>query len=409
MKKIIFIMLSAITICCCTNRSQEKRNLKFTNEEILSLNLDSTQDIKIIRDSLNKIDLNNFLKEQSFNFGDMIKSIKFIPLETNRKSLISNIEHIIITDSNIYIGNDDILHNVLIFNKQGKYINQISRGQGPAEILKLKKIAYDEIRKELVVYHSKFLSFFTKDGKFIKKEKIPFNAIAFTIIEEGYLFYVENGIDNSHLGYSDNYQILITDKSFRLKVKGFPYRLSENIFYGGKYIHTNEKTTDITFVFVDTIYQYVDNNIKTKYCFDISKRKIPNDILKTGSGSEFSSTINNYDYYYFLGKFEETDSHIFVSYSNNYTKTGVNLFIDNTTNKIIGGTEMRYNLSNFPGLSTPIAAKGNYFISYIQPYEIIPYLKLLNNPSIPEEDIMKFKKLIEDDNPVLILYELKPF
>jgi hypothetical protein len=408
-KKTIFIIASAITVCCCNQKQQIETSKKFTTEEIQSLGLDSTVDITIKRDSLIKIDLNSELKEQSFDFGKLIKSIKFIPLQTNRNSLISNIEHIIITDSHIYIGNDDILNNVLIFDKEGKYINKIERGQGPTEILKLNAIVYDKIREELIVKHYYFLSFYTKDGQFKRKEKIPFNAISFTIIEDGYLFYIENGIDNTHMGYPCNYQILITDRQFRVKAKGYPYNLAEDIRYGGKYIHVNNEKINLTFVFKDTVYQYIDNTIKTKYCIDISKKKIPYGILKTASGPEFASTIRNHDYYYFLGRFEETDDHIFVAYSNDYIRKRIELFIDKTTNNITGGTEHTHFLSDFPGLSTPIAVKDNYFISFIQPYNFIQYLNILNNPSIAKEDIEKLKKLVEDDNPVLILYDLKSF
>jgi hypothetical protein len=410
MKKYTSIILSTIIICCCcSNRNNEERKQKFSNEEILSLALDSTQNLNVINDYVETIDLKPLLKESQFDFGDMIKSIKFIPLETNDESLISNIEHIIITENNIYIGNDNIGRNILIFNRQGEYINQIKHGQGPNEILRLKSIAYDDDQEELIVYHTKFLSFFTKDGKFKRKEKVPLNACSFTLVKDGYMFYAENGIDNRHLGYADNYQVLITDRSFRLRTKGFPYLLSGNLNYGGKYIHKNERNINITFVFIDSIYQYLDNNtFKAKYRFDISNKKIPVNILKNATDMEFRTTVENHNYYYFLGKFEETESHLFVAFSNDFTKTRINFFVDKMTKNIKGGTGQLYKISDFPGISLPIAAKGNYFISYIQPYEIIPSLEFLNNPSI-EEDIVKLKKLKDDDNPVLILYELKSF
>jgi len=402
MKAFAFLLLMAVMVSC----SRNNQNLKFTPEQIALLSLDSTQDIKVIADSFKAFDLNPLLGKRSFNFGEMIKSIKFVPLETNKKSLIAEIEQIIVSDSNIYISSSD---RVLIFDNEGKYISLIQRGQGPGEILQLKGIAYDNIKSELIVYNNKFLSFYNKDGDFIRRESVPLNARCFTIIPEGYIFQTMNGVDNRHLGYSKNYQILVTDKVFQLKSKGFPYRFAENNDYGSEYVGTNPDFINLRFNFVDTIYQYVDNQrVDAKYFFDISKKKIPEKMLASSS-YDFWSITKQSDYYYFTGHFEETNSHIFVAHWNRFIGTRSNFFIDKRTNNIEGGTSLQWRSGTFPGLSTPIAANGRYFIGALQPFDIIPRLEVLDNPMISDEDVAMLKQLKEDDNQVLIFYELKEF
>lgn len=409
MKLTSFIILLLLLFSSCSKET--KKQTKFSLEEIASLKLDSTLDLTIKQDSIITFNLNPFLKDRPFNFGEMIKTIKFLPLETKGENLISEIQQVLVTDSNIYICNDQSSDNILIFDINGKYVKQIQRGEGPKDILQLKGIAYDDSRQELIVYHSKFLSFFTKDGDFKKRESVPLNARYFALIDDGYLFYAESGIDNTHLGYSENYQILMTDKTYHLKSKGYPYRFSEKNNYGGNNpLGVNRNQLTIGFNFVDTIYRYIDNRtIKANYAFDISDKKIPDELLFDGSTDEFLKETEQNDYNYFVGKYVESDTHIFIAFNNRFTTFRNDFFIDKRTKNIRGGTKLEYDVVNFPCLLSPVASMGPYYISYEQPQNIFPRLKFLKNKFVSDEDIAKLNQLKEDDNPVLIFYELSSY
>lgn len=409
MKSISIITLLLLLFASCSKET--KKHTKFSLKEIASLKLDSTLDLIIKRDSIVTFNLNPLLKDRSFNFGEMIKTIKFLPLETNNENLISEIQQVLVTDSNIYICNDRSLNNVLIFDIDGKYMKQIRYGEGPKDILQLKGVAYDDGRQELIVYHNKFLSFFTKDGDFKKRESVPLNARYFALIDDGYLFYAVSGIDNTHLGYPENYQILMTDKFYHLKSKGYPYRFSEKNNYGGNNpLGVNHNQLTIGFNFVDTIYRYIDNRtIKANYAFDISDKKIPDELLFDGSIDEFFKETERNDYNYFVGEYVESDTHVFIAFQNGFTTFRSDFFIDKRTKNIRGGTRLEYDAANFPCLSSPVTSMGSYYVSYVQPQNILPRLKLLKNKFISDEDIAKLSQLREDDNPVLIFYELASY
>lgn len=412
MKSISYIVLLLLLTSCF---EKPNKQAKFSEKEVASLSLDSTLDILINQDSVVSVNLKPLLKDAQFNFGNLVKSVKYLPLETNSDNLISEINQIIVSDSNIYICSDQSLNSVLIFNTEGKYVSKISRGEALGEILQLKGIAYDVNLEELVVYHNKYLSFYTKNGIFKRKDRIPFNARYFALINEGYLFYAANGTDNIHLGYTDNYQILITDKLFHLTAKGFPYKLSENLNYGGnnplsQNNSQNNSQLNICFNFVDTIYKYIDKRrIRACYTFDIGSKRIPDDLLLTGSMDEFLNVTKQNDYDYFIGEYVESENHIFVAYHNRFTTFRKDFFIDKNTRKIVGGIRLEYDTREFPCLSSPIVSKGKYYISYAQPYNIIPNLKLLENKFVSNEDIARLNQVKEDDNPVLIFYELSSF
>lgn len=52
----------------------------------------------IVSDSIVTVDLNPFLGNKMFDFGDLVKNVSIVPLETTDKSLISNIYKIIVSE-----------------------------------------------------------------------------------------------------------------------------------------------------------------------------------------------------------------------------------------------------------------------------------------------------------------------
>ena len=74
---------------------------------------------------MENVNLNAFLKIESFNLESLIKDIHLVSLETNDESLLDVIYKIIVTDSNIYIHDRFKGGGIVIFdNKQqfGKYL-----------------------------------------------------------------------------------------------------------------------------------------------------------------------------------------------------------------------------------------------------------------------------------------------
>jgi hypothetical protein len=86
------------------------------------------------------------------------------------------------------------------------------------------------------------------------------------------------------------------------------------------------------------------------------------------------------------------------------------IFIDKKTGICKGGTTWSVDDSLYPSFDVPISSKGYYFITYCY---IDEYSKkkmdLLTNKKIPQETVTKLKTLKEDDNPIIVMYELDAF
>src|SRR5690606_3191172 len=80
MNKNLFLLIFGVFFGC-TNQ----HNNRFTTEEINSLHLHNTSFLNVNTDSLTKVNLNPFLKKQSFNLGDRLKDMRLVPLRSEER------------------------------------------------------------------------------------------------------------------------------------------------------------------------------------------------------------------------------------------------------------------------------------------------------------------------------------
>lgn len=406
MKQYIFIILFVLSASC----TRQKETTRFSEKEIQSLELGNTSDMKLSADSITTIDLNRFLKKQTYEFGSLIDEMKLIPLETSTdESLLAAIHKIIITDSNIYIQDRYKGGGIVIFNQDGKFIKRISHGHGPGEISRLQEITYDPYGKKLIVYTNPFLITYTSNGELLEQIKIPFAAYNIAALPNGYIFKTLDEPNNVHLGKWKDCTLLITDDKLALTSAAFPVP-SCPVNYGGyHYLYPNDDAVNVTMNFGDTIYEYkvASKELKIKYILDYNEKKLPDSYLKEKS-KEFHSVLAENDYYFYLGEYLETESNNAFFLENKYIGRQTIVYRDKRTGNLIGGTYGLFHVDNeIPPIGLPRATVGEYFVSIHQPNG--KGASLANSSILSSEDKLKIKDLNEDDNPVLVLYRLKEF
>ena len=392
-------------IAACTNAPERSR---YSEEQINSLALDSTLVLTPDNRSVEIVDANSFLKPQEFNLEELIKEIKVVPLETTDESLLDAIYKIIVTDSNIYIHDRLKGGGVAIFDQNGRFIKRLSHGQGPGEIYRLYDVSYDSEKRELVLYQHPFLLFYTSNGKFIEQKRLPFGFYNFHVIPDGYIFKTLDKQGNGHLGKFKDHTLFVTDKNFKLKSVALPFYFN-NINYGGyNYLYHNY-TFNITQRFVDTIYQYTSttNQLDSKFVLDFEKKRLPDKFLE-GSMPEFRDAIKNNNYYYFLGEYLETEHQDAFFLMNDYIGFNTIIYRDKKSKRLIGGTHAIYDSQKqIPSIGFPISSFRNYFISLHYPSSSDSLL--FNSMFLSEKDKKIIANMKEDDNPLLIFFELKDF
>lgn len=221
MLKYLSLILLVLIIGCGIQNKEEKKS-RYSEKQVGSLKLGTTKRLRVVTDSVIKVDLNPFLKKKSFDFGSLIKEVKLTPLETTDESLLDDVLKIHVSDSNIFIYDKFKGGGIVLFERNGKFIRRIPNGKGPGELIRLYDIGFDKHKNELIAYQHSFFSFFTRSGEFIRRVRLPFSFYNFTVVPEGYVFKSLDRQGNEHLGSLKDHTLLITDKNFKLKSAGLP-------------------------------------------------------------------------------------------------------------------------------------------------------------------------------------------
>jgi hypothetical protein len=402
------ICLIILTFLCVGCGNKNKQQERYTKEQIDSLKLGSTKILRPTTDSVIDINLNPFLGKKSFDFGTMVQKIKLIPLETTNESLIAEIYKVIATDSNIYIMDNFKGAGLIIFDHNGKFIKRIQQGQGPQELLRLYDIAFDNEHNELIAYQHSFLVYFTPKGEFIRKKRLPLGFYNLAVIPEGYIFKAIEQ-QNDHLDNFNDFSLLVTDTAFTVKYAGLPMKESQINLGGYNYLYQwNNSEVSVTHHYNDTIFQYeTPNNIlKARYVINYRKKKLPDNYLDGGM-QQFEEATRNNDYYFYLGKYLETED-LNVVFLENDIRGETVIYRNKKSGNTIGGSNANYNIYEIPPVAFPVSTDGKYLISYVLPDNNV-YNLLSNSSLISKEDKLKLYGLTEEDNPVMVFFQLKDF
>lgn len=404
MQKYIFLFLILFFVCCKSNKAE---NSLYTENQKASLHLNSTKILPIETDSVTKIDLNPFLKVQSFDFGSLIKDIKLVPLETKSESLLDKIKKVVVTESHIYIHDDFKGGGIVIFDSNGKFIKRIPKGMGPGELMRLYDIDFDKSNNELIAFEHSFLVFFTPTGEFIRQERLPLGFFNFTVLPNGYVFKTLDEQGNDHLEDLKNFNLLITDKKFQLESVGMPHTPITLSLSGERNLFNNN-IINITQSYVDTIYKYVSttNQLKAEYILDYNKNKLPERYTQVPFDKFKKDAVKN-NYYFYLGEYLTTKytNVFFLENWNIQMKTII--FRNKKTGHMIGGTSATQDSNEIPPVGFPKFVSGEYFISWYLPNPNDSFAT--KSKIISNADKLKIKGLTENDNPVLVFYNLKDF
>jgi len=104
----------------------------------------------------------------SFEIEKYFNTIKYIPLETNEKCFIGELNKVVKTKNYIFVS-DDLSMNLFQFDINGKFIRKIGKqGEGPEEYTYLIDFVVDEINEEIYLNVYGKIYHYSMDGNFIK-------------------------------------------------------------------------------------------------------------------------------------------------------------------------------------------------------------------------------------------------
>jgi len=370
-----YLMLILITIWSCSKDSGIKNN-----------------DKTVIYSSIRSEHFSSI--EKQLIDTTIFKSYCVIPLETTNESIFRDINRICKFNDRIYIF-DKSMNNVIIFDKKGKYINQIHNiGQGPKEYESAIDFCIDETNNDLVLLCDRPYKVmrFSKDGEFINEKIFSEFKTAITM-DSGYFF--------CELSDHPKYEIECLDREFNPVYSRLTKQknVTNSCYSGGKSL---VKSKDICYSrrFDTSIYYLLKDSIVKKYELDFGKFKAPMDLAHENDCKKFFSTIRDNKYIYSITNMVESERYMLF-------KTNICICLYDKQTNNLKAYNILYNPSLKYGSSAyyPNEGSANSIIVAIQPDRFSYY----NEKSIKNNAELKHlvNNAKEDDNPVLIVYQFK--
>lgn len=378
--------------------------------------------VQILPNSKDDLVLINVPAQKTIEKQDLIiKSHKFIALETNENSLIGNIEKILSDSSFLFIFDYDN-NSVLKFGSDGHFIKKIAKhGKGPGEYLKLSDIAIDKKNKllSLLDFDGRKIILFDYNGNFVSEESMPFLFDSFFYLNDK-LILNTGLLTNIATPKIDFYQLVVTNHKLMPVFKTFSYskslRGSEFLMaannplreYANKLYYHN-------LLSADTIWCIKDSSYYPAFVLNFkdglrNKKNTENDVITYIMQKKEQSFIGNYAI--------TTDFACFnIVNKNRYVFP---LFYSKRTGNVLYGTIS--GLTNYKK-SQPISLlnlltdfvpqtvlNDTSFCRIWQPYILKNIYKNANKSiSLNIKDKHFIEGVNEGDNPILLLYSLKNF
>lgn len=402
----LFILIS------CAKR---KESARFSPGEIARVEADSPVDLHPYADEMVKYDLSRAFKSQRpYNLPDILKCVRYVPLETGAECLVPEIRQCIMTDKYVYLDSGSEFDRVLIFDRDGRFVGSINSGRGPGEIVKLNNISYDEKAHELMIlFSSSFISFYTETGAYKRTDKLPFSPDSFSVLDSSFVFYLNHTAANHHIPNLNNRRVLVTDRDYHIRYLNLPYNLSEKLHLGCSFpeISRNGEEIQLSFALTDTIYSYSSGAVKIRCCFDLGDEGIPRKRLQHFDDAEFFRFTARNDVFFYWGGYQESPGHRFVKYMKK--GLGYQYFIDKRTGNITGGPVQES--SSLPSVGMPVGVYGSSFIGLSDADDVVERINAIHagagydHSLLVDSDLALLESVKPGDNPVLSIYELKEF
>lgn len=353
-----------------------------------------------------------------FQVDDFFELKKIIPLETTEDALIRNIAKVYL-DQDHLIFFDNMSHEVFHYDTNGKLINKIANiGEGPGEYRSISDMIYDYHDKMIYIldggWTRKVLKY-TLDGQFLEEKKLDFSPAAFIRVNDNtYAFYAGNVSTEKILNPNNTFNNLIyTDSTFAITSSSNPMGMVWDGYAftsGGKNTFFYQHDEDAIFFIpqLPTNMQVYEANGSSEEPplykhYKFSENATFDDKLSALSRDEvqgFFDYLMRNEFVYNMYSYMKNDCFTFFAFSQKGPHS--RMIIDNANPRdfFVSHDMMDKKHGRFHPYPVWTASHAPLAVNFLQPNDIF------------KEDFeigMEIRDQIDaDDNPVLVLYEMRP-
>lgn len=374
----------------------------------LSDSITNVVEIPFKSDKMITLNLNKF-KGSKLTFTDIVKDVNCIPLETNGKNSIGEIDKVQFYNGRYYILDKYKAKALFVFDSYGKFCYSIvKQGKGPLEFIEPYDFTINFDTNQIVIFDgmlSKVVSYDIEFGKPVKEEKVyyRFSNIAYT--GDGLYCLSSKYDDNSHIKSINNNLLYFTDIKFRLEYICIRKdNSSKNDFFIRNDLNQNNVENFYSPRFQNSIYKIKDSIIEKIYNLNFDKIEVDKEIYNL-EFSRFRELAK--DKFFFMGKYLGGKNIDYFELSS-MSKT-ICIYYDKKNELLVGGQDLLFMSKILPFYSDPIAVYEDKFITYIDAFSISNIKKNVKASEL-EQLPKHFKNIINNissyDNPVIMTYKI---
>ncbi|MDR1403605.1 MAG: 6-bladed beta-propeller [Tannerellaceae bacterium] len=213
----------------------------------------------------------NITKGEDINLSFIAKSVRYIPLETNRTVLLSDELQVYHTTDYIFIG-DQQTNLFYRFDKDGKFMNTIGKkGGGPGEYAQALFFFIDENLNDFYIIGTQEKALYVYDfsGKFKRKIELTESPWAINKSGENFVFY--NNRFNRIKNANNINELFLADKNGKL-VQSTPTSIKDEeldmMLFELPFFYTYNNRLFYKNPLIDKVFQ-IDNNLNLKPVYEI--------------------------------------------------------------------------------------------------------------------------------------------
>lgn len=401
-KYIIALGLLLLASACGT---APDRVIGVAMEEGVSDNVTDSSEVIYVTDAIGK---------PTKTMQDIIESVRLVKLETAEEALVGFGCDIIVSSQNIFIKNPN--RTVLIFDRNGKFVRKIGRGQGADEVAFCRCLFFDEKAQTLFVNDGaqfKILKF-NAEGEHISNIYYEGLGIEDFVVDGNKVYFVRTGSP-----FGDNIlKVCVADSLFNVQdtfcIGKTDFR--QNLRY---YLNPTDDGININKVKNKNVYCFKDGGVCRKY---VLNNDLPDVEFKTSNKAktlqelqeEQRSMYSGLDNVY-TGNLLESHDFMYMCFVGCADLKAINVFKNKKTGEVFSTGLLRGSFANYLRPEVVVDYKNNMFanvlyLEYFYGSEEFPdYIWNGNNLNglISDDDMEILKSSKPDDNPIIVLFKLK--
>lgn len=341
--------------------------------------------------------------------SDLIEEVRYIPLETKKKSLIGYYRKILIHNDKIFIMDDISAEAVLVFDMDGKFLYKVgAKGGAPNEFYNLAGMSIDRQKNELIIYDNRKrkMMYFSLNGEFIKSKNVNYRFYgSFGVLPSGDIVSCTNkSCYNTHLDQIDDYRLLYSDSTGSIVRAAFQYDDNAQLPMAWSDIIENGNELLYHPCFTNKLYDVSDSTVQLKYSITLHSKYSTFDVERLHDFNDVNAFNTYWSKTKNLDNAAENETHLYFSLSNNKGKTYC--FYNKDTKNLIAFDDLSFDndwIINFP----VIYAHKEHFIATVTP-RLLKMVKMRSDNLSPDVQQL-IDSADDDDNPFLVFFKLKDF